>query len=482
MKIHSIKFNFFMNTFTTLVNFLYPLVTFPYVSRVLTPTGYGGAEFAISTAQIFALVALLGVNTYGLRECAKVRDDAAKQAKLFQELLVVISIWTVIVTISYYVFVILLLGSNSNMQLFLISGLLIPLTSFGLQWFMSANEQYAFMAVRNVLIKLAILALMFLCVHTSNDVVIWVVLSVLATGLATFANCIYAIKNIKLYSWGELKLRRHIQPLVVFFLMVASISIYTTLDSVMLGFMTDSTQVGYYSVAVKIKNVFTAIIASLANVLIPRVAYTLAHNQKNNYYRLINVSVRVAMLYSVFTVFAGMLYAEPIILLLAGDSYRNAIVVLFAIMPAVACISFTQITSLEILTPQNKEKALSITYCIAGVVDIVLNIILIPVWQALGAAIATTVAEFLVFLMQLVIIAKKEKMQPYLQNTKKLVPGLVVSVFCLGVGRALFGVSLISTICVVFFSFCGLCITLLACKEPLILRIKDELLSKLTRR
>lgn len=468
MKIRSIKFNFLMNSVSTVLNFIFPLITFPYVSRVLMPTNYGVAEFALSTAQIFAIVALLGVNTYGQRECARVRDSKSCQAKIVQELCLIIIVWTVIVTAAYYSTVLLTPRFEANQEVFLIAGLLIPFTTLGFNWFMTANEQYAFLAVRNLLSKIFIVACMFIFVRDQSDVFAWVLISIASTGLISLANLVYIKREVAWASWKQLDWKKHIKPLLIFFFMVASISIYTTLDAVMLGYMTTDEQVAYYNIAVKIKNVFTAIIAALANVIIPRAAYCLEHKQSEEYINMVRLSVHVAFCYSIFATLAGVLFADQIVLFIAGADYYPSIICLIAVMPAVLFVSFTQITSLEILTPKNQEKALALIYGLAGLIDIVLNLVLIPLYAALGAAIATSIAEGFVLIAQIIAIKRNEKFMVYTAGLSRIVFPVLLSGMVLIIGRLLFGCGLLEAAIIVLVGLVVLVIGLICVKSPLV--------------
>lgn len=457
-----------MNAATTALNFLFPLITFPYISRILTPNGYGAAELALTTAQLFALLALLGANTYGLRECAKVRDDKAALAKTFQELLLILSIWTLIVTVVYYCLVFLVPRFSSSAVSFVVAGALIPLSVMGFQWFMSAVEQYAFMAIRNFIVKLLTICAMFLFVHSPEDIVIWVAISVLATGLSSIANVFFIFRTITIQKWCSLNWKRHIKPLVIFFLMVAATTIYTMLDTVMLGFMASDTDVGYYNIAVKIKNVFISLIAALAGVLIPRATYFLGTNNKNKYYQIVNLSTHAALIYSLFIVPVGIIFAEPIILVLAGDQYTPSISALLFIMPAVFFVSCTQITSSEILTPNNQEKKLALIYLSAGILNIGLNLVLIPSLRASGAAISTSLAELFVLIVQLVIIRKKEPLALYLKGSKEIVIWELIAFIILITGRLLLGSNIASAVITALCASLVLLVGLAHSKEPLI--------------
>lgn len=472
MKIRSIKFNFAMNAATTALNFLFPLITFPYVSRVLMPTGYGAAEFALSAAQLFSLVALLGVNTYGIRECAKVRDDEKEMARVFQELFLIVGVWTVVVTAAFYLSALMVPRFAEGGSVFLAAGLLIPLTTIGFQWFMSANEQYAFMAVRNLVVKVLVVIAMFVFVHSEGDILAWVIISVCSTGLSSLANAAYIFRNVKLCRWRDLAWRRHVKPLVVFFLMVASTAIYTMLDAVMLGYMTTDVDVGYYNVTIKIKNVFISVIAALASVLIPRATYYLAQGNEREYFKIVNLSVHAAVIYAFFAVAAGMIFSDSIINLLAGSQYGSSISMLVAVMPAVLFVSFTQITSSEILTPRNRERVLAITYGAAGTLDIVLNLVLIPRYQALGAAVATTVTECFVFVVQVVVVRRMGPLGPYLRGCGRMVVPVALSVGVLAGGRMLLGADFVSAVATVAVALAVLMVGLGIVREPLMMDLQ----------
>lgn len=457
-----------MNAASTSLNFLFPLITFPYVSRILDPTGYGAAEFALSTAQLFSLVALLGVNTYGVRECARIRDNKMALSGIFQELMLILGVWSIVVTAAYYVIIGIVPRFSESFDLFIWAGLLIPLSTLGVQWYLGANEQYAFMAGRNLAVKLVVVVCMFLFVRTAGDVVVWVVISVASTGLVSMANAVFVLRNVERQPWYSLNWKRHIKPLVIFFLMVASIGIYTMLDSVMLGYMTDDAQVGYYGVAVKIKNVFTAIIGALSGVLVPRTTYYLAQGDRDAFSRSVNLSVRAAFIYASFSVTAVLLFAEPVILLLAGQDYAPAIIALQAIMPAVVFISFTQVTANEVLTPLNREWALAIGYGVGGFVDIALNLLLIPMWGALGAGVATTVTEMLIFLMQFVLVVRITGLRMFMRGCARPLPAILIAICIMIGGRVIFGAGSVAAVGSVAAAAVALLGGLLIVEEPLI--------------
>ena len=273
MKKKSIKLNFVMNIILTMSSFIFPLITFPYVSRVLLPVGTGKVSMATSVITYFSMFAQLGIPTYGIRACAKVRDNREKLSKVAQELLIINIIMSMI---SYMVLIILLFyvpKFRCEKELYVILSFNIILTSIGMEWLYKALEQYTYITVRSVIFKFIALIFMFFLVHKQTDYVIYGGITIFAASASNILNLINAHKFINLKPVGNYNFRRHLKPVLIFFAMSCATTIYTNLDTVMLGFMTTDTDVGYYNAAVKIKVILVSVVTSLGTVLLPRASY-----------------------------------------------------------------------------------------------------------------------------------------------------------------------------------------------------------------
>ena len=180
MKQHSIKYNFLMNFVLSASQFIFPLITFPYVSRVLLAEGSGKVTFVASVANYFSMVASLGIPTYGIRACAQVRDDRDKLSKTAHELLIINSITTLLVVVTYIACVLLVPRFRTERTLFLINGINILLNMFGMNWLFQALEQYDYITFRSILFKIVSVFLMLALVHEKTDYVIY-------GGIAVFA-------------------------------------------------------------------------------------------------------------------------------------------------------------------------------------------------------------------------------------------------------------------------------------------------------
>ena len=287
-KQKSIKLNFIMNAILTMSSFIFPLITFPYISRTLLPVGTGKVSFATSMISYFSMFAQLGIPTYGIRVCAKARDNREELTRIAQELLII----NLIMNVISYAALALALAYVPRLQedrtLYVIISFTIILTSIGMEWLYKALEQYTYITVRSIIFKLVALIAMFLLIHTPDDYVIYGGITIIAASASNIFNFINVHRYIDLKPVGHYDLRRHIKPIGVFFAMSCATTVYLHLDNVMLGFMTSETQVGLYDAAVKIRHVLLSIVTSLGAVLLPRVSYYVEHGQSEEFKRITN--------------------------------------------------------------------------------------------------------------------------------------------------------------------------------------------------
>lgn len=404
MKIHSVKFNFIMNFIMSASSIVFPLITFPYISRVLMATGNGKVATASAVITYFNMFASLGIPTYGIRACAKVRDDKEKLSKTVQELLIINSI-TMFLTLIAFIFTVALIPEfAAEKNLYIINGIGMVLNVFAITWLYNALEQYAYITVINMIVKLVSLILMFMLVKQPEDYVIYGGITVFASSASYIFNFIYATKFVSLKKAGSYDFRVHMKPILRFFAMSAATSVYTNLDVVMLRFMQGDTEVGYYNAAIKVKTILVTLITSLGTVLLPRLSYYIKKDKKDDFYRMIGKAVDFVVIAGLPLMIYFMLYAKESIQFLAGDGYKGAVLPMIILMPTVLLIGLSNITGIQILTPQNMEQKVLNSIVCGAVVDFILNLILIPKMASSGAALATTIAELVVLIVQCVYL------------------------------------------------------------------------------
>ena len=479
MKQKSLKLNVIMNSILTMSSFIFPLITFPYVSRVLSPVGTGKVAFATSFISYFSMIAQLGIPTYGIRVCAQVRDDKIKLSKTVHELLFVNMITTILSYIGLVFALIFIPRLQADKPLYIVVSITILLNSIGMEWLYKALEQYTYITIRSVLFKFIGLIAMFILVHEQKDYVFYGFITIFATSASNILNFVNAHKYIERRYIGGYEIRKHLKPIGVFFAMSIAATIYTNIDSVMLGFMTSDADVGYYNAAVRIKTIMVSIVTSLGAVLLPRASYYIEHDLIDEFYRITSKALNFVFLLASPMMIYFMIFAKEGIFFLSGDSYAGSIVPMQVIMPTILLIGITNISGIQMLIPLGKEKVVLYSEVAGAAVDVIINALLIPSMASVGAAIGTLIAELVVLIVQFVYL--KGKIFTALKNVHyiRIVVAIIVS-----------GIAVIWIKTFEFGNFVTLCISaslyfavygmiLLLSKEPLVVEIFNQIIGKI---
>lgn len=400
-KIHSVQFNFIMNAILTVSSFVFPMITFPYASRVLLVENYGKVTFATSVLTYFAMFAALGIPNYGIRACARVRDDKVKLSRTAQELMIINLITSAITYVAFFVSLIFVKRFQQDSTLLIINSVSILLNTLGVTWLYSALEQYSYITVRNIVCKIISIILMFIFVHNPSDYVIYGAIAMVASGGSNLLNFLNLRKCIILKPLGNYHFKQHLKPIFIFFATSVAISVYTNLDTVMLGFMTDDIQTGLYGASVKVKNLLTGVVSSLGNVLLPRLSLYVSNQESDKFYETLSKVLNFLLLISLPLTIYFVFYSRTSILLFSGAEYEGATLPMQLLMPTVFLIAISGLTGNQMLVPLGRERVVMTSVICGALVDFGLNWLFIPKWGAAGAAAATLVTEFVVLAVQL---------------------------------------------------------------------------------
>lgn len=400
-QIRSIKYNFVMNLILTASNFLFPLITFPYVSRVLQVEANGILAYVTSIVSYFSLIASLGIPTYGIRAAATVRDDKRKLSKVVQELLIINIVLVGFVLIIYFIMLFTVPSMLVYRELFYINAIGIILNVLGVNWFFQAIEQYDYITVRSIIFRVLSIALMFIFVHQPSDYIIYGLILVLSSAGSNILNFKRLFKYITLKKQDKYEFVPHFKPILILFAQSLVISIYTNLDLIMLGSIKDSYEVGLYTAATKLKLILLSVVNSLGNVLLPRMSYYVKRNMKEQFERVMAQALNFTLFISLPLAIFFTLNANESLLILAGEQYLGAVLSMQFLTIAVIPIGITGVLGIQVLTPLEKEKYLLISVIVGAVIDLLLNFILISSYGSSGAAFATMIAEFAVLLVQI---------------------------------------------------------------------------------
>jgi O-antigen/teichoic acid export membrane protein len=403
----SIKRSYFYNLLLTGFNFFFPVIWFAYAARILGPAILGKVSFAQSFVNFFALAACLGIPLYGSREIAAVRDNPDQKQKIFSELFLLNGYSTLFFSLIYLVLFALVPQFKGDPFLFICAGLLLFCNFLNIDWLFQSFERYEYLTKRNLLFKIGSLVFLFILVKTPQDYYLYTFLSIGAiVGSYTVG---FIQKNVSL-KWMSMNIVRHLRSTMILFGSAIFASTYVYLDTVVLGFLTNNTYVGYYAVAARICRMSVGGIASLGVVLIPRISYYLRNGMVREYQTLAKKSIHFLCLVSFPLTAAILALAPQIVGIIAGNDFSEAITTVRIYSIIIPIIAFTNFIGMQILLPNGEEKALLVCTSVAAVVDMSLNFILIPILKHNGAAIAVAAAEF----SALIVLGWWMKKKPYI--------------------------------------------------------------------
>lgn len=398
--IRSVKFNVVMNIILTASGFLFPLITVPYVSRVLGPANNGIVSWAFTFVSYFTLVAMLGFNMYGTRECAKVRDDREQLSTLVQELPIILMCSALIVYIAYIVFVLCLPQTRAQMPLMFIASVMIWLSAFGAEWFYRSIEQYEYITFRNIAFKLIALILMFIFVRHTNDYLVYAVINIIGSAGSNVLN-ILRIRTFVTFSRSyKMNFRRHFKGMLAFSISGITAGMYSQIDMLLLGFFSSNFAMGLYQLVFKIRNLCTSAGSAVTTVMLPRLSYyesTGGNHDKTTDLMAKNLNFLLMLGLSIIT--ALVICAEPLISILGGSDYLGATPALRISAPIVLISSISAMLS-QYMIAANHEKMLTITNVVGLVLAIILECALIPFMGISGAALGLVITEVAVYAMR----------------------------------------------------------------------------------
>ena len=479
-NIKSIKFNFIMNFILTVSNFLFPLITFPYVSRVLLPEGTGKVAFALSIVSYFTLFASFGVATYGIRAIAQVRDDKERLSKTMHELLFINSISMIIVYIALAIAILVVPKFAIEKELFWVTSLFILFTIIGIEWLYKGLEKYQYITIRTIVFKIASLFLVFLFVKEKSDYILFAFISIFAIVGSGVLNLINSRKLINYTLYSEYEFKKHLKPMFVLFLTSMAIAIYTSLDEGLLGLLSSPEQVGYYNAAVRVKGILFTLITSLGVVLLPRLSYYVENHMETEFHEALAKSTNFIIVIAASVVIFFTLFAKETILILAGENYVASIIPLQIVVWALILSAITNILGIQILLPLKKDKQLLFSVLCAATVDVIANFLLVPKLAAVGTALSVIAAELSVLIVQIIILRQYIKILFSGLQLHKIIIALLIAIACaLFVREIVVNTStLIIFLCSSSVFFLAYFIILLLLKEKFIMYVYHTIYTK----
>ena len=400
-KPKSIKKNYLYNLSFQILTILIPLITTPYLARILEVSGIGISSFTISIASYFILFSSFGIAEYGQRQIAMERSDKKKYSTTFWELFIYKAITTTISIIFYLIFI---LSTTEYTVLYFVLTLTLVASIFDISWFYQGLEEYRLISLRNIAIKLLFTISIFVFVKTAEDLTLYIVLYSLSQLLSSIALWFPIKKFITKISKKSLRIFRHTKDTFIYFLPQIATQIYTTVDKTMLGLMTGSQlENGYYEQAHKITQVAQTLVISLNTVMLPRMAYLYAKKRFDEIKTRLVKSLRFSYLLAFPICFGLIAIAADLVPWFFGPGYEKVVPLLMIFAPLIIIISISNCLGSQCLTPCGKRLQSALALWLGAILNVILNFSLIPALGSIGAAFSSVAAELLIVFLYFVL-------------------------------------------------------------------------------
>lgn len=395
----SIKVNAVLNTMKTVCNIIFPIITVPYVTRVLGAANYGKVSYSNSIVSYFALFAALGIANYAQREGPRIRDDQKAINQFASEVFTINFISTII---SYICLAILLIFSTKlrNYQLLiLIQSSSILLMTLGTDWVNSVYEDYLYISVRYLIFQIIAILSLFLFVRNPNDYIIYASISVFASAGENVLNMFFVRRYVKIHFAPLRACKKHIVPTLKLFAIAVTTVIYVSSDITILGIFRGDKEVGIYTVSSKIYSTFKTVLSAIMMVSIPRLAFYLGHQKYKEYNALIKQIFNYFVTFLLPTICGLFMLSRQIMVFMSGPEYASGTVSLQILSISLFCSMFATLFAAGILLTYKMDNVYLVATIVSSLVNIVLNFILIPYMGMNGAALTTLLAEFLMMVI-----------------------------------------------------------------------------------
>jgi O-antigen/teichoic acid export membrane protein len=399
----SLKKNVVYNTILTVSNIAFPIITTPYVSRILGVENIGIVNFAITYASYFALFVALGIPMYGMREIAKQNNNPEGRNQIFSELFVINILSAIIFSIVYLITIFSVPALYHDKEFLLIIGISVLFVPFNVDWFFSGREKFKLVTLRTLIAKVIALGGLFIFVRTREDIIPYLILTIIANLSSQIWNFGYMLKTEVKLRFKQVQIKKHLNAVFVLFASNIAISIYTMLSTLMLGFLSDYTQVGYYTSAIKVSRMILPIVTAMSPVMIARI--NTIKGEKDNQteiLRLLNNSFGYMMLLAVPATIGLIVIAPRFVPLFFGTEFIPATVSLQLLSLLIIIIGVNNLFGIQILIGMGYEKKFLIAVMFGAASNLCLNLLLIGKYGSLGASMASVIAEILITIVVII--------------------------------------------------------------------------------
>lgn len=392
---NSLKKNVVYSSILTVSNYIFPLIVFPYVNRVLGVANIGTCNFVDNVIDFFILFSMMGMSSVALREIVKHRTDKKQLSNVFSSLFTLNLITTIFVIIVLFVLTAAVPEFQQNKYLMYVGSGKVLFNFLTIEWLYRGLEDFKFITYRKIAVKIVYVFLVFLFVKKADDYIIYYALTVLVFGINAVINLFYS-RHFVTFTIKNLSIKPFIKPFVILGVYALLTSMYTSFNVIYLGFVSGENEVGYYTTATRLQNVILALFTAFTGVMLPRMTALIKEGDNEEVERLYRKSMDILLVFAFPLVAYFVVMAPQVIAILAGKGFEAAIPCMQLTMPLIFVIGLEQVLIIQLLLPLGKDKYVLIGSIIGSIGGVLANIILVPLYQSIGSSFAWIISELLV--------------------------------------------------------------------------------------
>lgn len=472
----SIKKNYIFNLSYQILLLITPLITTPYVSRVLGADGIGTVSYAESIASYFVLFATMGITTYGQREISYVQQSVEKRSIVFWNTKILEFVTSGAMLVAYLIFAIL----QQQSIIYVIFACNIIAVFFDVSWFFQGVEEFGKIVLRNVIFKLINIVYIFTFIRTKDDLILYVIGLTSFSALSNLSLWFYLPKYITKVEKSELHPFKNFKVVLGLFIPTIAIQVYTVLDKTMIGIITqDSFENGYYEQALKISKMVLTVVTSLGTVMIPRIGYYFKEGDKSKIRDLMYRGYQFVWFLGIPLCFGLVMVSSNFVPWFFGSGYDKVADLLKMLAFLILAIGINNVTGMQYLIPTGREKLFTITVLIGAGVNFCLNSILIYFFQSVGAAVASVIAESTIAIVQIIMVRKELSPLEIVKRGKNYCIAGVVMVGVLFILNRYLTSGIVNTAILVISGACSYFIVLLVLRDQFFLTNVNTVMAKI---
>lgn len=402
----SIKKNFVYNSILTTANYIFPLLTYPYVSRVLGVANIGTCNFVDSIINYFILFSMMGMWVVGVREIARCQGDRRRLDEAFNGLFTLNTLSTTIALIALCISIFVVPKLWEYRELMVFGVLKLVFNYLNIEWLYKGLEDFRYITIRNILVRMVYVASVFIFIHDKDDYILYYGLICGTTIINGIINILYARRFIT-FTLKGLSMKPYIRPFLILGLYLFLTSMYTSFNVTYLGFTAGEIQVGYYTTATKLYTILLALFTAFTGTLMPRMSSLISEGRITEFMRLQEKAVDVLLVFSFPVIILSTILAPQIISLISGAGYEGAIMPMRIVMPLVFIIGYEQVLIIQVLMPLKEDRVVLRNSIIGASVGLMMNVLLVGNMQSVGSALVWVASEIAVLLSAQLFLARR---------------------------------------------------------------------------